>query len=188
MNAHRKCLLPWRQHFLKWDAATTAPAGSSVYTPPLLLHLLHLQDDNPLNPPKLRNVFPLKQVCLKGDCGSWRREMEYQEKWSGPTAEWLQHAPSIRAAEREKDCIWQQEFYHWVEEIPHPPLFLCYCVDVSPLPPAEAIIPTDLPLSSLHTSRFISRPGQPPGEVITNRGNTGLPGRSLSESAHLPLS
>lgn len=67
---------------------------------------------------------------------------------------------------------------------------MCVCAHVceSPLPLAKAIIPLDLPLSSPHTSRFISRPCQSPGEVITNQGNTGLPGRGLSEYTHHLLS
>lgn len=60
-------------------------------------------------------------------------------------------------------------------------VFRFVCVCVSPLPLAKDIILLDLSISSPHMSRFVSHPGQSPGEVITDQENIGLPGRSLSE-------
>lgn len=73
----------------------------------------------------------------------------------------------------------EQDFFHVCVHV---------SVSVSPLPPAKDIILVDLSISSPHKARFISHPGQSPGEVITDRENTGLPGRSLSEYTHHPLS
>lgn len=48
---------------------------------------------------KLRNVFSLKQVCLKG-LGRCRRERRYQ-KWSGSIAQWL-HSATVQVLEEQR--------------------------------------------------------------------------------------
>lgn len=81
LECTQKCSVLWRQHFLKWAAATTAPAGASTLPPPQKKKK-NLEREGEMRvggksakSAKLRNVFSLKQVCLKG-LGRWRRERE----------------------------------------------------------------------------------------------------------------
>lgn len=87
----------WRQHFLKWAAAaaTAAPAEPPNTTPEILGRDGEMRTGGKsAKSAKLRNVFSLKEVCLKG-LGRWRR------KWSVCVAQCLHSATSIRGAENE---------------------------------------------------------------------------------------
>lgn len=67
LECTQKCLAVWRQHFLKWAAATSVPAGASALFSPLP-HLLPKNpgerekerwewEENPLNPPNSGMYF-----------------------------------------------------------------------------------------------------------------------------------
>lgn len=109
LECTQKCSALWRQHFLKWAAATAAPAGvSALFFPvsPPWKKKKNLDREwemrvggKSTKSAKPRNVFSLKPVCLKG-LGRWRRERQYH-KWSDPTAPRLHSATSIREAESE---------------------------------------------------------------------------------------